>query len=63
MPEYVIKRYDGDDIYSYAIFRKRDVRRLARTIFYGEANPVICGLSKEEAKGQKKLLEMEIRYK
>jgi len=61
--KFVIRRYDGDDPYCYAVFRKRDVKRLARTVFYGEANPIVCGLSKEEARSHKRRLGMEVKMK
>jgi len=57
--EFVIRRYDGDDPYCYAIFRKRDVMRMGAVIFYGEANPVVSGLSRIEAKVYKQSLDKE----
>jgi len=57
--DYTIKKYDGDDPYCYAIFRKRDVMRMGYVIFYGEANPVVSGLSKIEAQAHKQSLDKE----
>lgn len=54
--QFVVRRFNGDDRYSWAVFRKADlpddVRRggiNARPVFYGEAKPVVSGLSKREA--------------
>lgn len=46
---YTIKKYDGDDCYSWAVFRKKDVKGLGSVVFYGEAQPVMCGLSRSSA--------------
>lgn len=46
----VVRKYDGDDCYSYAVFRKSDLPKGHRGIvFYGEARPLVCGCAKAEA--------------
>lgn len=55
--KYSIKKYDGDDQYSWAIFLAADVKGMRSPIFYGDAKPVVCGLGRSEAKYHKTLLE------
>lgn len=47
--EYSIRKFDGDSIYSWAVFRKNDVKGTRGVVFYGQAKPVVCGLSKSQA--------------
>jgi hypothetical protein len=48
---YTVKKYDGDDMYSWAVFRKGDLPKGHRGIvFYGMATPVMCGLSRDSAR-------------
>ena len=54
--KYSIKKYNGDDIYSWAVFRAQDVKGLRSPIFYGDAYPV-SGMNRSEAKYQKTRLE------
>jgi len=35
--KYVVKKFDGDDSYSYAIFKKEDVKGLGKIIFWGRS--------------------------
>jgi len=48
--KFTIRKYDGDDIYSWAVFRTEDVKGMGNQIFYGEAKPVVSGLSYHMAK-------------
>ena len=48
--KYCIKKYDGDDSYSYAIFLKAHVKMYGSVVFFGEASPVASGMSYQEAK-------------
>ena len=57
MAKYSVKKYNGDDIYSYAVFRAKDVKGKGYIIFDGEATPIVCGLSRQEALHHKKGLE------
>jgi len=59
MAKYSVKKYDGDDIYSYAVFRSKDVKGKGNVIFYGEATPIVSGLSRQEALYHKKGLEIK----
>jgi hypothetical protein len=55
---YTLRKFDGDDSYSWAVFRKADLPKGHRGIvFYGEAQPVVCGCSRGEAQGYKQSLE------
>ena len=54
----VIRKYNGDDSYSWAVFRKSDIPKGHRgPVFYGEARPIVSGLSRSEANYHKKTLE------
>jgi len=61
--KYVIKKYDGDDQYSYAIFHSKDVKGMGNQIFYGQAKPIICGLSRNQASYYKKDLRKNANAK
>ena len=55
--KYTIKKFDGDDSYSWAVFRKSDVKGLRSPVFHGQATPIVSGCSKREADYHKKLLD------
>lgn len=46
---FTIRKFDGDSAGSYAVFRKSDVKGRGSIIFYGEAQPIFCGLTRREA--------------
>jgi hypothetical protein len=55
---YTIRKYNGDDSYSWAVFRKSDLPKGQRGIVMaGQARPVMSGLSRTEAKYQKDSLQ------
>jgi len=61
---YTCRKYDGDDSYSWAVFKKIDIPKGHRGIvFYGEAKPVVCGCSRSEANYHKSLLESRAHAK
>ncbi len=48
---YTIRKFNGDDCYSWAVFRKGDLPKGHRGIvFWGEAQPVVSGCSRDEAR-------------
>jgi hypothetical protein len=47
--KFVIRKFDGDSAGSYAVFRRADVKGLGNIIFWGDAKPIWCGLTKREA--------------
>lgn len=55
--KYRVLKYDGDDLYSYAVFKASDVKGLRSPVFYGQATPVVCGLSRTDAQYHKRQLE------
>jgi hypothetical protein len=55
--KYSIKKFNGDDIYSWAVFRAADVKGMRSPIFYGDAEPVMSGMDRNEARYQKTRLE------
>lgn len=44
--KYTIKKFDGDDVYSWAVFKADDVKGMGNQIFYGQARPVVSGESR-----------------
>ena len=56
---YTIRKYDGDDRYSWAVFRSADVKGLGSVIFYGDAKPLCTGMSKSEAEWRRDTFEQE----
>ena len=54
---YTIRKYEGDDLYSWAVFRKEDVKG-TRGVVFG-VTPVVCGCSRQEAGYYKKQFEKE----
>jgi hypothetical protein len=55
--KYSIKKFNGDDIYSWAVFRAQDVKGMRSPIFFGDAQPVMSGMDRNEARYQKTRLE------
>jgi hypothetical protein len=55
--KYSIKKFNGDDIYSWAVFRAQDVKGMRSPIFCGDAQPVMSGMDRNEARYQKTRLE------
>ncbi len=59
--EYVIKKFEGDDDYSYAVFEKKEIRHIkSRVVLYGEAHPIAMGLSRAEAKSHVRSLNQTL---
>ena len=54
---YTIKKFNGDDSYSWAVFYAADVRGMRSPIFLGDARPIVTGLTKSDAKYHKQQLE------
>ena len=55
--KYTIRKYNGDDQYSWAVFYAKDVKGMRSPIFYGDAEPVMNGMDRNEARYQKDRLE------
>ena len=48
--QFTTRKYAGDDIYSWAVFRKKDLPAGHRGIvFYGQATPICSGMSRTSA--------------
>ncbi len=56
---YTIKKFMGDDSYSWAVFRSSDVKGMRSPICDPFIRPVVSGLSRSEAQGYKKRLQAE----
>jgi hypothetical protein len=54
--KYTVCKYDGDDEYSYAVFKNLPTG-LGRPICYGQAKPVVAGCSKSQADSYKRQYE------
>jgi len=55
---YTIRKFNGDDMYSWAVFRKNDLPKGHRgPVFYGQAKPIVSGCSRSEAKYQMGLIK------
>jgi len=50
-------KFDGDDAYSWAVFRSEDVRGLRSPVFWGQARPIVTGCSRGQANYHRRLLE------
>lgn len=57
--KYTIKKFNGDDSYSWAVFRSQDVKGMRSPIFYGQARPVMSGLTRADAQYHKRQLEAQ----
>ena len=57
MAKFVVKKFDGDDQYSYAVFDAKDVKGIKGVVMYGQATPIVCGCSKQEALYHKRYIE------
>ena len=55
--KFSIKKYNGDDQYSWAVFRAQDVKGMRSPIFYADAEPMMSGMDRNEARYQKTRLE------
>jgi hypothetical protein len=55
--QFVCRKFDGDDAYSWAVFRKGDLPKGHRgPVFYGQASPIVSGCSRAQANSYKKSL-------
>lgn len=59
--KYTIKKYNGDDDYSWAVFKSSDVKGMGSQIFYGDAVPIMAGLSRTVAIHERDLLNDEYK--
>ena len=58
----VLRKFNGDDSYSWAVFRKADLPKGHRGIvFLGEARPIVSGLDRVQATGYRRRLEEDFK--
>lgn len=56
--KFTVRKFNGDDSYSWAVFRKDDLPKGHRGIvFWDEARPVVDGCSRSQANYYKRSLE------
>ena len=55
--KYTIKKFMGDDSYSWAVFRVQDVKGMRSPICDPFIRPVMSGLTRSDAQYHKKSLE------
>ena len=58
MSRYKVMKFNGDDLYSYAIFYKEDVRGMYSPICYSP-QPIVSGMDYAEAHSRKKRMDKE----
>jgi len=58
--KYTIKKFNGDDQYSWAVFHAADVKGMRSPIFCGDATPVINGLDRYMARYHRDQLEKRV---
>ena len=56
-----VKKYNGDDIYSYAVFYASDVKGMGTIIFSGQARPIVSGLDRSSAQSERRSLELKCK--
>lgn len=56
---FTIKKFEGDSAWSYAVFRKAEVKGIRGVVFWEQARPIVCGLSRREAQYERMALEAE----
>jgi len=53
----VVKKYNGDDDHSWAVFRADRVKDLGKIVFCEDAPPIFAGCTKKEALYYKKCID------
>lgn len=61
MAKFTTRKFNGDDQYSWAVFKAKDVKGMKGIVFYGQATPIVSGCSRREATYHKKVLESKER--
>lgn len=57
MKKYTTRKYNGDDRYSWAVFLARDVRGTRGPVALGYAQPVVSGLTQDQARWYRNRIE------
>ena len=57
--KFATRKFDGDSQYSWAVFKAAEVKGRRGIIFYGDAEPIVTGLSKREADYYKQNFDKE----
>jgi hypothetical protein len=52
-----MKKFNGDDRYSWAVFYADDVRGIPSPVMLGDARPIVSGLDRREASYHKRQIE------
>jgi hypothetical protein len=53
----VVRKFNGDDDYSWAVFRAKDVKGIKGVVMYGQATPIVSGCSRREAQSHQKQIK------
>lgn len=61
MSKFRCAKFDGDDAYSWAVFKASDIKGKKSPIFFGEAKPIVSGCSRSEADSYKRQLEAKFK--
>ncbi len=57
--KFATRKYNGDSQYSWAVFRAAEVKGFRGIVVYGNAEPIVTGLTKREADYYKQKFEKE----
>lgn len=57
--KFATRKFNGDSQYSWAVFRAVDVKRQRGILVWGNAEPIVTGLTKREADYYKQKFEKE----
>jgi hypothetical protein len=49
MEKLAIRKFEGDDKYSWAVFKAADVQGLRNPVFHWQATPIVTGLDRGAA--------------
>ena len=60
-PKVSVRKFNGDDEYSWAVFRTKDIKGIKGVIMCEDATPIVAGCSKREAQSHKKHIEKNER--
>ena len=55
-----MKKFNGDDRYSWAVFYADEVRGIQSPVMLGDARPIVSGLDRREASYHKRQIERRI---
>jgi len=61
--KYTTRKFDGDDAWSWAVFLAESIKGIKGIIFYGEATPIMCSLTRNTARNEASKLNKKAAIK